>query len=118
MHFLREEYEETKRENYLREILRGTLGADYATTFKKPDFHHVPSEKFERLTEERKQEIYMDNVRGYQAFLALVLLADISLPLKIREYLFFTVQYCEKYLRGTLTAQDEKEREAFGFIAI
>jgi uncharacterized membrane protein YebE (DUF533 family) len=86
---------------------------------KRVDLHglvelrNVESDKFDLYPENQKQEIYDHNVRIFQSYVANVLLQDLALPDQLREYLYYTVEYCEKYLDGTLTAEDQKEEDLF-----
>ena len=86
---------------------------------KRVDLHglvelrSVESVKFDLYPENQKREIYDHNVRIFQAYIANVLLDDLALPDQLREYLYYTVDYCEKYLDGTLTAEDQKEDDIF-----
>ena len=79
------------------------------------DLKSVESEKFDLYPENKQQEIYDHNVRIFQAYIAHVLLQDLALPDQLRDYLHYTVDYCEKYLCGELAADDKEDEEVDDF---
>ena len=104
MHFLPPS-ESQERDLWLKQI------ANQADLYGLVELRRIESKKIDLYPENERQEIYDHNVRIFQSYVASVLLQDLALPDEFRDYLLYTVGYCERYLCGELSAEDEEEDE-------